>query len=388
VTQKGFLIIADITGYTEFLSGSELEHAQDSLRSLLNLLIEHTEPPMVISRLEGDAVISYVSEGSFLQGQTLLESLEKTYVAFRLAQQRMRINTTCTCMACQNIPNLDLKFFVHFGEYMLQQLGPYTELIGNDVNLVHRIVKNSITETHGCRAYAAYTSMAIDALEINDLKETLSLHSEPDPYLGELQLYVQNLQPVWDRERDRQRISVDPAEGLFTIEEDYPIGPALLWDYLTKPEYRAILNNADAMGLEQTQSGRTGTGSVYICAHGEQAIEHAVIDWRPFEYYTYESSGALPNTCNHVTIFLEPNDGGTRVVGVCSHTIGSEPAAKENDAIVLENVPTFAQQGCQALLDRVQRDLELGIIFQPATPSIDGGAVEQAVHAALSPATG
>jgi hypothetical protein len=388
VTQKGFLIIADITGYTEFLSGSELEHAQDSLRSLLNLLIEHTEPPMVISRLEGDAVISYVPEGSFLQGQTLLESIEKTYVAFRLAQQRMRLNTTCTCMACQNIPNLDLKFFVHFGEYMLQQLGPYTELIGNDVNLVHRIVKNSITETHGCRAYAAYTAAAVDALEIDGLKEILSPHSEPDPYQDEVILYVQNLQPVWDRERDSQRTAVDPAEALFTIEEDFPIGPALLWDYLTKPEYRAILNNADAMGLEQTSSGRTGMGSVYICAHGEQSIEHAVIDWRPFDYYTYESAGAVPDTCNNVSIYLTPIEGGTRIVGACSHTIGSEPAAKENDTIVLENVPVFAQQGCEALLDRVQRDLELGVIFQPTAASIDGGAVNQAVEAALSPATG
>jgi hypothetical protein len=45
-------------------SGSELEHAQDSLRTLLQLLIQHTQPPLTISRLEGDAVISYASKGS------------------------------------------------------------------------------------------------------------------------------------------------------------------------------------------------------------------------------------------------------------------------------------------------------------------------------------
>ena len=77
-TQKGFLVIADITGYTAFLSGSELEHAEDSLRSLISLIIEHTRLPLVISRLEGDAVISYANESSFYQGQTLVEMIESS----------------------------------------------------------------------------------------------------------------------------------------------------------------------------------------------------------------------------------------------------------------------------------------------------------------------
>lgn len=34
----------------------------------------------------------------------------------------MRLNTTCTCNACRNIPNLDLKFLVHFGIYVLQDM--------------------------------------------------------------------------------------------------------------------------------------------------------------------------------------------------------------------------------------------------------------------------
>lgn len=382
--QKGFLSIADITGYTEFLSGSELEHAQDSLRSLLNLLIEGTKPPLIISRLEGDAVISYAPEGSFLQGQTLLESVEKTYVEFRLARQRMRLNTTCTCAACKNIPNLDLKFFIHHGEYMLQQLGPYTELIGNDVNLVHRLVKNSIAENQGFRAYAAYTSAAIDALDLGDQSDGFIPHRESDQYEDEVILYVQNLQPVWDRERDHQRTAVKSEEALFIIEEDFPVGPALLWDYLTKPEYRAILNNADGMELEQTERGRTGTGSVYICAHGEQSIQHAVVDWRPFEYYTYESAGALPDTCNLVSIYLNPIEGGTRIVGACSRTIGSKSASVENDAFILENVPEGAREGCRALFNRIQGDIELGVIVQPAAPSISLDSVDEAISKALT----
>lgn len=94
-SQDGYLFIADITGYTAFLRESELDHAKDSLRSLLDLLIEHTKPPLIISRLEGDAVISYTPDDSFMQGQTLVELIESTYVEFRRALELMVLNTTC-----------------------------------------------------------------------------------------------------------------------------------------------------------------------------------------------------------------------------------------------------------------------------------------------------
>ncbi len=55
--QSGYLLIADITGYTAYLSASELEHAQGTLTSLLELLIEHTRPPLIISQAEAGQVL-------------------------------------------------------------------------------------------------------------------------------------------------------------------------------------------------------------------------------------------------------------------------------------------------------------------------------------------
>ncbi len=50
-TQYGYFLIADITGYTGYLSVSELDHAQQTLTALLTLLIKQTRPPLIISRL-------------------------------------------------------------------------------------------------------------------------------------------------------------------------------------------------------------------------------------------------------------------------------------------------------------------------------------------------
>jgi len=53
--QEGCLLLADITGYTAYLQGTELEHAQDVLADLLETIIAGIEPPFEVSKLEGDA---------------------------------------------------------------------------------------------------------------------------------------------------------------------------------------------------------------------------------------------------------------------------------------------------------------------------------------------
>jgi hypothetical protein len=80
----GYIVIADITGYTRYLSESEPDHAQQILTTLLELLVGHTRPPLVISPLAGDAVISYGLQERFFQGQTFVELIESTYRSRRL----------------------------------------------------------------------------------------------------------------------------------------------------------------------------------------------------------------------------------------------------------------------------------------------------------------
>ena len=57
---RGCLLIADITGYTDYLRDTELEHAQDVLADLLETIIAGIEPPFELSKLEGDAVFAHM----------------------------------------------------------------------------------------------------------------------------------------------------------------------------------------------------------------------------------------------------------------------------------------------------------------------------------------
>src|SRR5260221_13994052 len=82
LTQHGYLVLADISGYTSFVAKTELEHSHEILTELLELLVEKFTPLMVISKLEGDAVFAYAGENIFTRGDTLLEFVESIYVPF------------------------------------------------------------------------------------------------------------------------------------------------------------------------------------------------------------------------------------------------------------------------------------------------------------------
>jgi hypothetical protein len=70
------------------------------------------------------------------------------------------------CTACTVLPTLDLKFVIHDGSFILQQVAGHDRLLGPAVNLVHRLLKNSVTQRTGKRAYAFVTDTAVSRLQI------------------------------------------------------------------------------------------------------------------------------------------------------------------------------------------------------------------------------
>ena len=374
MTQQGFLIISDITGYSKYVNESELEHARDSLTALLNLLIKHTQSPLVLSKLEGDAVFSYAPAGGFLQGQSLLDMIETTYASFRKALELMVLNTTCPCNACRNLPNLDLKFFVHYGAYMTQKLGNFTELVGNDVNLVHRLAKNQIKEKTGFKAYAAFTQPVMDALGLADFQNSLIPHRETFADVGEVQMYVDDMHKVWERLKDRVRIEVRPEEALLIREYVFPIPASILWEYMTKPEYRAILLGVPNVELRNQVQGRTAVDSVYLCYHGKMESQQCILDWQPYEGYTINSTTPLGVNFN-MTYNLVPTADGTRLINLYGKSQGPRIMCVISN--LLQNI-LFAPQtdkNVELLRQRIQQDLADGTAFVSPPIEVDNAQV-------------
>jgi len=254
--QDGYLVIADIKGYTAYLTQVELDHAEGIMKSLFESIVSEMQTPLIISKLEGDAIFAYAPDGSFVQGQTLLEAIENMYCAFSTNLDSMHLSTTCTCNACKLMTDLDLKFILHHGPYILSEIAGRQELSGPDVILAHRLLKNNIPESTGIEAYAFISQSCADALNLGELKNGMQEHTETYEHLGEINGYVHNLQSVWELECETRHVYIDPDESWFKIEVEVPVQPPLAWDYLGDPKLRSRWLRADGMevkGGEQIQ---------------------------------------------------------------------------------------------------------------------------------------
>jgi hypothetical protein len=315
MAEKGYMIVADISGYTQFLSDSELDHAQEILTSLINAMLEHIDDPLILARVEGDAIFAYTKSDCVLQGQTLLESLEHIYFRFLQTLESNVRNTTCKCNACANMDGLNLKMVIHHGEFGLQKLGTQIDLVGSDVNLTHRLLKNHIIEETKVEAYAFISKAAIEAMMIGNLTSQMIPHKENYDHLGDVHGFVYDLKPVWDRERERRRVYVSPNEAELSYEFDLSVPPMLAWDYINEPESRARYRHSDSDEVKIGKDGRLEVGTVYHCAHGDEINYEMVLDWKPFEYVTVDSrtksTGFWMTT--RITIYLKPTETGTHV---------------------------------------------------------------------------
>ncbi len=313
--QRGFILIADITGYTAYLSESELDHAQGTLTDLLELLIEHTRPPLRISGLAGDAVLSYSLDEGFVSPQTFIENLEDTYVAFRRAIELMVLNNTCQCNACANVSSLDLKFFVHHGTFVLQTVGGYQELVGSDVNLLHRLLKNTVKAELGLGAYILCTDAAERALGLDEAGPEMVRHIESLTEFGEVVTWIRDMHPVFEERKDEALITYGEEEVVTTLETTVALPPAIVWDYLNQSRFRDILMGSDRHELLELTGSRVGEGTVYQCYHGNHAIPQVVLEWRPVQRVVVRMTAPVPGGPIDVLIdfTLTPIDDGTKL---------------------------------------------------------------------------
>jgi hypothetical protein len=190
-TQTGYLVLADISGYTSFVAKTEIEHADFALSSLLEAIVEKLSSLLTISKLEGDAVFAYLEESKLPEGKPLLELIDHTYLAFRDKAEALYRQATCECKACRAVPTLDLKFMVHHGDFIIQQVAGIRDLLGTDVNLIHRLAKNHVSESTGWKGYALFTNQGLERMQTD--KASFVQQTESYEHLGDIETYVRDM---------------------------------------------------------------------------------------------------------------------------------------------------------------------------------------------------
>ena len=307
-TESGFLVLADITGYTSYVAHVELEHADQILTDLLEAVVEPFQQLLTISKLEGDAVFANVPDARLPRPEALLELIENTYVQFRQRRDSSTRQTTCGCRACGTMGSLDLKFFLHHGEYVVQEIAGMRELAGSCVNLIHRLAKNHVTEATGWHSYVLFTDQALQrsGLTLDGLHE----QTETYDHLGPVRTFSLDLHPRHDALMQDRRVIIPAHDADLTLTHEFASPPAVVWQLITDPRLLSEVSAGTTWTALARPGGRAGAGARNHCAHGKGESTLTFLDWRPFHYYTAE--GVEGKQVHREMYLVEPLDDGAR----------------------------------------------------------------------------
>jgi hypothetical protein len=144
---RALLLIADISGYTDYMSAHRMSlgHAEATTARLLDRVID-AAPDFDLIEIEGDAAF-LAREAEPGNGAPPVAAVTKAAVAMHRAfhVERRNVSTNlCPCQGCTEVDNLKLKFVAHVGEVATQTVRKRRTLVGIDVILVHRLLKNDV----------------------------------------------------------------------------------------------------------------------------------------------------------------------------------------------------------------------------------------------------
>lgn len=284
--QKGYILIADISGYTRFLTKSELEHAHEIIRELMKLIREHMGAPVQVIRSEGDALFGYLPANCLDDAPWLLDLVEATYHSFRDRLFKVEVASTCDCNACKNVQELDLKFFAHHGEFIVEDLGGgRPDLSGAEVILAHRLLKNDFREKNEVLAYFMVTNAIFQAL---DEPEGAIAHTEEIEHFGTVGLHVFDLAKALTRRREKSRVLVVKEHADLWFERVVEAPRSVVWNHVTDP--RHIASHGSGLTGWTWKGDRREEGGQAHCAHDDGSVSvMQIADWTPMDHFTLET---------------------------------------------------------------------------------------------------
>jgi len=187
--ESGFLVLADISGFTAFVTATELEHGAEVTATLLAHVMDALAPPLEIQELEGDAVFALGSDDTVRRDVLVLEAFDRAFIAFGRRQHELALDTSCACRACSGVLALRLKVIVHHGSFLRQSVGGRSRVAGPDVILAHRFLKNDVEPA----TYALFTGAAVERIGIDPSAAGMSPYRGRYAHFGEVEGFVVSL---------------------------------------------------------------------------------------------------------------------------------------------------------------------------------------------------
>lgn len=158
--QQALIFIPDISGFTQFVTETEVSHSKHIIEELLEILLDSNKIGLEVSEIEGDAILFY-KFGKAPSAKDLTEQVKEMFSRFHMHLRKYERHRICNCGACSTASNLAIKFVAHYGDVTINTIRQYKKLFGKDVIVAHRLLKNDIDSNQ----YSLFTDSLSTASE-------------------------------------------------------------------------------------------------------------------------------------------------------------------------------------------------------------------------------
>ena len=249
MSDKALLFIPDISGFTEFVQHTAIQHSRHIISELLELLIDNNITGLQLAEIEGDALFFYrIGDVNINQ---VREQVERMYIAFHTYLKRYEYEKICHCGACSSVYNLSLKFVIHYGEIEFISVKDENKPYGTNVIKVHRLLKNEVPITE----YALFTE-DVDAEALRTAKNKLeanydfgSIHYAYEPLI-DFKNALPEISPIPDNV---------PKHNLYSEEASINMPILELYEIISNFDYRLLWSKGvDKVEYEKNRVNRIG----------------------------------------------------------------------------------------------------------------------------------
>ena len=167
LVQQGYLLLADISGYTSFLTQTELDHSHEILTDLLETVLKRFKSLLTIHKIEGDAIFAYSPQDAHRARRDPARTHRSHLHRFPRAHEERPPPHHL------HLPRLPVhphaRSEIHGPPRRFRRCrtsAARASWPAADVNLVHRLLKNHVAENTGWRAYALFTQAALDSMRV------------------------------------------------------------------------------------------------------------------------------------------------------------------------------------------------------------------------------
>lgn len=273
---SSLLFLPDISGFTEFVQNTEVEHSQHVISELLEVLIEANTEQLLLAEVEGDALFFY-KENEIPSLEKLLAQVEHMFSAFYSHLKLLEKNRICPCNACSTAPNLQLKIIAHSGELQFINIQNNRKPFGNQVIEVHRLMKNSVESGN----YVLFSKALTNQIHLSESYQTklFDFNEGSDAYDGKELEYLFSI-------IDKKELKLKPFQqakkvqfnkpASLVFEKQFPVSANELLEYITNYSYREYwVDGVDSFEYNHNEVTRIGTE--HLCVINQKHLNFITV---------------------------------------------------------------------------------------------------------------